>query len=396
MPSTFRPARSFVAFRHADQRDLGAFYWCATLGASGAPRNLGLSFRAERYLTAFGVLVKAGEHGFRGVRAPLWAVSAFVGEVTRAPSSKDTTRRALAELEREGWITVGRYGGGKPRELLNAAGDPYWVRDQVLVVTFEAKLWELFERRPARARLEVVSAPTLDHGSQVAGVSIPDIEPAFRQASQRAPGRDRSGPLDLEQGKAEPGPGPGPGALDCGGPAPSAGPPSVDRSSCRKAQRGRGSKLRAMPPELRGSRPFVRREAARALLEVLARVAEKHGRPGRAAVARAALELADPVAAAASLVAWDYWLTRWGDMTSAERRRVLRSEVLPAMLRQGGAVVVGLPPPAEPGPPLPSPAAGAPAGAGGAPADLDAAMVEAARSGSSFARRWLEDRGRSW
>lgn len=367
-----------------------------TLGAWCPPA--GLSHRLERLLAAFGALIRSGEYGFRGIRAPMWAIVRFVGQVTRGAASESTLRRQLREAVAGGWVTVGHYGGGEPRELHNAAGDPYWVRDQVPVITFEPQLWRLFQR-PAGAAVVAV-APTSDYGCQNGGVTIPDIKPAIRQAFQRAPGRDRSVVEQLEQLEAVPVAVSAPGALDCGGPVPSAGPSLEPPATRSPSPRGRKSKPRAMPSEVLAARPYVRRQAARALLEVLARVAEKHGRAGRAAVARAALELADPCATASSLVNWDYWLARWGDMSGAERRRVLRSEVLPGLLARSGPVLVGLPAPAvavsEPGAALLSSrleqGQGEGAGAGG----LDLAMVEAARAGSTFARRWLEDRGRSW
>ena len=400
MPSFAKlPPRSFVAFRHADRSDLGAFYYSIALGAWGVPS--GLSLRAVRYLAAFGVLVRSGEHGFRGVRAPVWALADFVGRVTAGASSPTTTRRALRELEAGGWIQIGHYGGGEPRELLNAAGDPYWIRDQVPVVTFEVKLWRLFQRsgRPDPAAAVVACAPS-DYGYQSGGVTNSDLEPvSSKQVSPRAPEGDRSSVADPGCSIEEPGPASGPGALDCGETSPPIAAGSVPLPASRRALRGSKSKTRAksrggrVPPEVRAARPYRRREAARALLEVLARVAEKHGRPGRAAVARAALELSDPCAADCSLVAWDYWLARWAELSASERCSVLRREVLPALLECGGSVVVGLPSSTGCGDEEPSVARCFEEVPG---PDLEASMVEAARGGSPFAENWLKARGLSW
>lgn len=410
------PIRSVAAVRHAEREDLGpGFCYSITLGAFDPPA--GMSYRLERYLCACGVLIRSGEFGFRGYRLPNWCAVDFVRRVTRGPTSEQTLRRMVKEAAAGGWIVLSYYGGGAARECLNRrTGEAYTIRDQVPVVTFTPKLFALFGRR----------CPTLDHGYQSGSVSFAPSGRSGGFSLEKTPAgardRSRSSVEPFEAAKEVPSAF-APGALNCEGSAApsdrasdsaaaSAGKPGEKGSKTRaKSQGKRGGRV---PSELHGARPFVRSQVARDLLAVLAAVAEKHGRAGRAAVARAALELADPAAARGSVVCWDYWLSRWGDLTRSERRRALRSEVLPGLLALGGAVIVGLPtraappsPPRAPASPAASPAARPPEQRSGeaaipepgredpaaSAAALEKSMREAAAAGNKFAADYCRSRG---
>ena len=404
------PVRAFVGFLHAGTRDLDRFCYLVTLGAWGVPA--GLSFRLKRYLAAFGVLIRSGEYGYRGIRAPIWAISRFVGNVSQGAASEATTRRALKEAAAGGWIVLSYYGGGKPRELVNVQGEAFTVRDQVPVVTFTEKLWKIFERRGPTSDYR---GPTSDYGLQNARVSICPIDSPPGKSQKKA--RARAGvvvDVDLEGSEAVT-VARAPVALDCDTGSPPVNRPSGSHPSGAGKPGGKGSKTRAKsgrsaPRDLHGARPFVRGQAARDLLSVLVYVAHQHGRAGHAACARAALELSDPAAAAGSVVAWDFWLARWGSLSRTEKRSALRREVLPGLLAQGGAVVVGLPTrcaaTSPPGGDSDRGAATSPPGGDsdrgdqvpgdqvpGDPVDLVAIFRESAAAGNEFARAWLLGRG---
>jgi hypothetical protein len=147
------------------------------------------------------------------------------------------------------------------------------------------------------------------------------------------------------------------------------------------------------PP--RFTKPTPRRRVVDSILAVLAKLlAEKA--TGRRALARAALEIADPKAAPRSPIAWDYWIKRWPEFAQAERFAFARAELVPLLLALdnvfkladatpgGGAFKQAAPfkqvaPAPEPAPP--------------GPVDIVDTMREAAKQGNGFARAWLRNKG---
>ena len=363
--------RPFLAVEYARQAALEAFAYSVSLGAWGVPRDV--SKRGLRYLRAFGVLVRAGEYGYRGTAVAVGALSAFVGRVTNEAASVSTTHRAIGELVESGYLLVSHYGGGRPREYAAAGGGTYWRRDQVTVLTFTDKLVDLF-RCPTRSALSLrVSKCQTD--------DFPKDSPI---------GETLSAPVvDETIAPAAAVPSPSVAALP---PAVSVAPLPTSLDGDRNE--GSGSKARA---RLRGLKPYQRAQRARLILAAIVLAVEHKGREGRAVAARAAIELADP--AASESLPWDYWIARWGDLTGSERRSVVRREMLPAILARLGRTIA--PPPAAPAPP-PAVASNSPAAPAPPPAaplcsvpemregeTLRAYLQRCADSGLEFAKNYL-------
>lgn len=302
-------ARPFLAVEHAPQTVLESFSYVVDLGAWGVPRDL--SWRALRLLTAFGVLVRAGEFGYLGTAVPMEALAAFVGRVVHTGAhSLPTVRRALGELVQAGYVRISYYGGGRPRAFPDRAGGVYWRKDQTTVCTFTAKLVEVF-KKPTRAPVSI-------RVSKCKGDDLPKLPQDGESSSA----------LVIETPRETSSAGAAGAFASLSSAVSLASLPTFDGDRLE----GEKSKGRA---RIHGAKPFKRPDRARLVLAAIVLACEHKGRAGRAVAARASLELSDPCAAPS--VPWDYWLAQWGNLTPSERRSVVRREMLPGLLAVLGA-----------------------------------------------------------
>lgn len=381
-----RIARKNLAFVHADDQHLGRFFYGVTLTAFGSvPADLSLA--EVTLLTAWAVLSRAGELGFIGTKASAGAVCAFVGRVVpRARMGRSTYFNTLAGLVAKGYAVRSTYGGGRPR-LVYEARNPdecdVWKRDQRTVVTFTERALALW------------SCPTLAPVSIPVQKLVTDKFPRVLDKNQETPARAR---VDVGESSALQ------GAVKV---SPVATLEIVRSPALAQAERPKGQARKARARGTGGggpSRPSTRAAMVRAILACVVFCTAKKGRVGKAACARAALELADPRLWATSAVAWDHWFAAWGRMTQAEQRRAVRAEIIPVLVdcSPPPVVLADIVPPLVRGcvPPLVSmpcgsadPAVEPPPRASSTAADLVATMTAAAAAGNAFAVRWLADHG---
>jgi len=337
-------SRPFLAVEHAPQTVLESFSYVVDLGAWGVPRDL--SWRALRLLSAFGVLVRAGEFGYLGTAVPMEALAAFVGRVVHTGAhSLPTVRRALGELRAAGYVRISYYGGGRPRAFADSAGGVYWRKDQTTVVTFTPKLVSVFKKpTPAPVSIRVSKCKRDD---------LPKVPQDGETSSARDVGTCSGSPAVAAAGSF----------ASLSSAVSLALLPTLD-GDCIE---GETSKGRA---RIHGAKPFKRADRARLVLAAIVLACEHKGRAGRAVAARASLELSDPCAAAS--VPWDYWLAQWGNLTPTERRSVVRREMLPGLLAGlGQSIAAPLPSPRlSSAPRADAPRAAPPVAAPVAPCDL--------------------------
>jgi hypothetical protein len=359
------------ARRHAEESAADGLWYAITLGAFFTGRDLdGLSWRAERLLTALATLYRGGEAGYVGAKMCLAALGAFCERVVGGGGmSTRTVQRAVAELRAAGWVNVSHYGGGAPRETSPGR----WVRDQRVVLTLSDSALDRLSR-PAGRPMSYHCAPK----PKGRGMDLTSVPSSLGLDEKReTPARAH------EDDTTTTGPAPSVSAevakrtVDSG---PSTGP-------LEEIEPLKGSKVSV-------SRPWVRARAARQLLNTLAIVLEPH-RDGETLWTCLQRTLD---ARSSGPVDWEWWLRRWPEMTEAERRRVARAEFVPALRRWSEPPRVGVelyPPRGDVAgaglgfPPGGLPAPSADGSARASAEDARAALVAAAAAGNSFARALL-------
>lgn len=291
--------RPSVAFRLATCTDFPRIVYTVSLGAWREPGDL--SKRGRRVLRWFAALNRCGEFGYTGFRAPLGAAADSCGRATGEASSRSTFCRGLRELTRAGYIENGTFRGGAPREY--SPGE--FARDPIAVYTITDRglaVWAS-SRRAAKGR-------TIPHLCVPVSICDGDVLPEIPDLLSGNPARVSSSSSSVSSGRSD-------------------AETPVKRASYLDPDAGRGGRSKARTKVARSAgRPVSRAIACGAILATLRYCVKWRGRPGQAALARCALELADPQAASVSPVAWDHWIAHWGRMTRNERIHVARAEIL--------------------------------------------------------------------
>ncbi len=381
-----RAPRTNLAFTHIDDHQLGRYFYAVTLGAWLWPDDL--EIRETRVLTAFCVLARSGDHGWIGSKATAGAMAAFVHRITGERCGRSTYLAAVAGLVHKGYLLRSVYGGGKPR-LVHAATDPgdedVWRPGPRTVLTLTPKALAVWARCPTLS-------PRFSPVQKLTGNELTLVLPReTRENPARVPVVVEPIPAHEETEAVSPA-----GTVESRSHSlavEASADVAADTLQPSRALGGhRGRKRKARASQHIATPPATRTGTARKLLAVLVFCAASRGRAGKAAVARAALELADPRLAARSAVAWDYWIAEWPKLSQAEQRHVCRADILPALATSPPMIVLPSPPAtpsSSPSSPARSPTSSAHTHHQPTPDEITDAMRAAAAAGNPFAIRWL-------
>lgn len=282
------PRRASLAWRHATEIDIEAFYYSQTLNRW--KRLHDLSRRGNRILRALCALHRASLAGFSGTVCCQEALAKFVERVTEEPCSIRTLQRGLAELIQTGYLARGR-----PRGRIRVC--TYTLTEKATSIWSQDSLHTPKRRTMDRTKTERKSHPQNEIFSQTlsnsGSRSIPDSDLEVDDKEKTKPGThngNTSGAFEVPSARS------------------AAGTPRKPKT------------------------------VADSLIQFLRRLAKKKGRKGRVAVGRAVLELVkDPRALAGpSGVDWSYWLARWASMTHKERQHAAQTEILVLLLGPPG------------------------------------------------------------
>lgn len=358
------PIRSDLAWRHATESDLErATYtipisrWKRMIKKSGVE---GYSHRALRVLRFFCALHRLGRLGYVGTRASYAAIGAAIERTTDEAASRSTVIRGVNELAAGGLIEITRGRGYRVRQI----GPHEFIREPLAVLTLSEAARAIWTDPPSKAhtpppvsKCNGYDSPNPPPPSREKGGER--SEPAINAASPTVPAlpivcnavsrTDAAEPRDRS-------------AVAVAAPRHAARPvaPLATLADGNAAENGDQQTPRQRSRfSAGGTRPASRPLAAAALLATLERVTRRE-REGCALCSRAAAEIAGRSDAAPSGVEWDYWIARWPEMTTGERKRWARAEIVPLLRlrrrRSGPLSPVQLAtrpavPPASPGPP---------------------------------------------
>jgi hypothetical protein len=380
--------RQNLAHSHATETHLERLFFSICLGAWGVPADL--SDRGVRLLQALCALNRGGSVGWIGTRCTLAALGAFVRRVVGGAASVSTVQRMIADLKAAGFVSVGHYGGGAPREIWVRGGGTRWVRDQRVVLTLTDRALALWSGGPAYSSTPKSKCTRDDLSSVLSSpLRVEDLETPVQVGASvvvSAPPVALTGAVvdrpivvdrTVEREACKPR-----GAVE------------IDRTigefeHLQDAESVRKVGAKSGRSVIRGTPPTTRKTAARAILAALIVALENHGRSGKRAIAVAALELADP-RAESSGVPWGYWIAKWGGMSPSERRSVCRSTLFPMLC---GARVPAVPavPALALAEPLASPLPSSDVPPLAEPVDVRAILREASNE-NPFARAFLAER----
>jgi len=346
--------------KHATETDLGRFHYSKSISSFKRPREL--SRRAGRVLSFFQSLFLFGREGYQGTRVDFPVLARAVADATGEPCGRSTAFNAVKELNVKGYLLRTTTRTGKVRQF----GPDSWARDKRTQLTVTDKARAVFVGPVALAATGTMAVQNLNTDD----------------CSRLSPSV-----------KSPPAPGPTPVVASSSSGLSNEVPPAGALHGGRNDEGEAQDPCQQDPP--RFTKPTPRRRVVDSILAVLAKLlAEKA--TGRRALARAALEIADPKAAPRSPIAWDYWIRRWPEFAQAERFAFARAELVPLLLALdnvfkladakpgGGAFKQAAPfkqvdPAPEPAPP--------------GPVDIVDTMREAAKQGNGFARAWLRNKG---
>ena len=355
-PRNTPPRRKSLSFRHATESDLETISYTIPLSRWGHAADL--HRREKRVLRLFCALHRSGTIGFSGITAYQSAIARTVARASDGePAGLRTVQRALKGLCNAGYLTAGK-SYNRPIRL----GVDTWTRDQKRIYTLTAKaiaIWAassssppaassssppaasrssdevaaglelLAELRAGRAELlaglEVLATPAASSSSPASILHFPTHD---KMTDIRSPDSgyrnirdpigtlsDTSTDLRLVNSINE--------VSDRTSPEFTPAPRGPNRSENRKEQNPRQRNfLKSVPSS-------SRKITIDLILAELRKYLCRRGHAGRLAIARAALQIADP--AADSPIAWDYWIAAWPAMTPDTRHAAIVAEIAPAL-----------------------------------------------------------------
>jgi len=341
--------------KHATETDLGRFHYSKSISLFKRPRDL--SRRAARVLSFFQSLFLFGREGYQGTRVDFAVLARAVADATGEPCGRSTAFAAVKELNVKSYLLRTTTRTGRERQY----GPDAWARDKRTQLTVTDKARAVFVGPVPLAATGSLGVQNLN------GDNCPRLSPSV---------------------KSPPAPGPAP-VVSSSSMLSNEVPPAGALHGNRHEGGEEQTPCQDDPP--RFTKPTTRRRVIDSILATLAKLlAEKA--TGRRALARAALEIADPSASPRSPIAWDYWIRRWTEFAQAERFAFARAELVPLLLEldnvfkladatPGGGAFKQAAPFKQVDP--------APSG----PVDIVDTMREAAKQGNGFALAWLRNKG---
>ena len=293
------PRRADHSWRYATASDLEAISYTITLGRWSRPHEL--SKRANRVLRFFAALHRTGTAGYRGTRCSQGALASSVARATDEAASKRTVQRALTELVEGGYLEQSQ-SWGRRRQI----GPDTWTREQICVYTLTEKatnIWsETYTSPPTtKSRTDDLMKPEFITQSSARDKKRAENEKKTKESVDASTDASTA-PLARNEGENMPKP-----------------------------------KRRTLPPGQADPRkPYTRKTAKDAILDLIVLLTREKGRQGKIAAARAAFELSGGLRPCEETtgIDWKYWIARWGSMSRTERLNAAKNEILPPILNQ--------------------------------------------------------------
>ena len=306
-PRNTPPRRKSLSFRHATESDLETISYTIPLSRWGHAADL--HRREKRVLRLFCALHRSGTIGFSGITAYQSAIARTVARASDGePAGLRTVQRALKGLCNAGYLTAGK-SYNRPIRL----GVDTWTRDQKRIYTLTEKAIAIWATPAASSSspASILHFPTHD---KMTDIRSPDS--GYRNIRDPiGTMSDTSTDLRLVNLINE--------VSDRTSPEFTPAPRGPNRSENRKEQNPRQRNfLKSVPSSSRKSTIDL-------ILAELRKYLCRRGHAGRLAIARAALQIADP--AADSPIAWDYWIAAWPAMTPDTRHAAIVAEIAPAL-----------------------------------------------------------------